>query len=118
MAFPSSHVHPLEGRTILQIVPELEAGGAERTTVDIAEGLVHAGARALVATEGGRLVGELQTKGGVWIPFPAATKNPFSSTCESSPGFATTSESPWCMPARGRQPGWASGPHAPSTSPS
>ena len=46
--------------------------------MDIAEGLVHAGARALVATEGGRLVGELQTKGGIWIPFPAATKNPFS----------------------------------------
>ncbi|KLK94407.1 glycosyl transferase [Microvirga vignae] len=77
-AFPSSNIHPLAGRTILQIVPELEAGGAERTTVDIAEGLVHAGARALVATEGGRLVGELQAKGGIWIPFPAATKNPFS----------------------------------------
>lgn len=77
-AFPTSHFHPLAGRTILQIIPELEAGGAERTTVDIAEGLAHAGARALVATEGGRLVGELQAKGGVWIPFPAATKNPLS----------------------------------------
>ncbi len=78
MAFPTSQFHPLAGRTILQIIPELEAGGAERTTVDIAEGLAHAGARALVATEGGRLVGELQAKGGVWIPFRAATKNPFS----------------------------------------
>jgi glycosyltransferase involved in cell wall biosynthesis len=78
MAFPTSQFHPLAGRTILQIIPELEAGGAERTTVDIAEGLSHAGARALVATEGGRLVGELQAKGGVWIPFQAATKNPFS----------------------------------------
>jgi len=77
-SFPSSSIHPLAGRTILQIIPELEAGGAERTTVDIAEGLVHAGARALVATEGGRLVGELQAKGGIWIPFPAATKNPLS----------------------------------------
>ncbi len=77
-AFPSSRSHPLAGRTILQIVPELEAGGAERTTVDIADGLAQAGARALVATEGGRLVGELQAKGGVWIPFPASTKNPFS----------------------------------------
>jgi len=76
--FPSSNIHPLAGRTILQIIPELEAGGAERTTVDVAEGLAHAGARALVATEGGRLVGELQTKGGIWVPFPAATKNPFS----------------------------------------
>ena len=45
--------------------------------MDIAEGLVNAGARALVATEGGRLVGELQAKGGIWVPFPAATKNPF-----------------------------------------
>jgi glycosyltransferase involved in cell wall biosynthesis len=62
----------------LQIVPELEAGGAERTTVDIAAGLAAVGARALVATEGGRLVGELQAKGGVWIPFPARTKNPLA----------------------------------------
>jgi glycosyltransferase involved in cell wall biosynthesis len=76
-AFPTSF-HPLAGRTVLQIIPELEAGGAERTSVDIAAGLAAAGARALVATEGGRLVGELQAKGGVWVPFPAATKNPFS----------------------------------------
>jgi glycosyltransferase involved in cell wall biosynthesis len=69
--------HPLAGRTILQIIPELEAGGAERTAVDIAAGLVAVGARALVASEGGRLVGELQAKGGVWASFPAATKNPF-----------------------------------------
>ena len=66
----------LADRTILQILPSLEAGGAERTTVDIAEGLAHHGARALVATEGGRLIPELQAKGGIWLPFPAATKNP------------------------------------------
>src|SRR4051794_34371324 len=77
-SFPLTKIHPLSGRTILQIIPELEAGGAERTAVDIAAALSRAGARALVATEGGRLVGELQAKGGVWVPFPAATKNPFS----------------------------------------
>jgi len=70
--------HPLAGKAILQIIPELEAGGAERTAVDVAAALSHVGARALVATEGGRLVGELQAKGGIWTPFPAATKNPFS----------------------------------------
>jgi glycosyltransferase involved in cell wall biosynthesis len=68
----------LAGRTILQIVPELEAGGAERTTLDIAAALAEAGARALVASDGGRLVSELQAKGGVWIPFPARTKNPLA----------------------------------------
>lgn len=78
MVFSSSTPKPLRGRSILQIIPDLNAGGAERTTIDIAEGLTNAGARALVATEGGRLVGELQTKGGIWVPFPAGTKNPLS----------------------------------------
>ena len=71
--FVARSLSPLGGRTVLQIVPELEAGGAERTTVDIAAGLAGAGARALVATEGGRLVAELQAKGGIWIAFPART---------------------------------------------
>ncbi len=66
----------LAGRTVLQIIPELDAGGAERTTIDIAQALVEAGARALVASTGGRLVSELQARGGLWIPFPAKTKNP------------------------------------------
>ena len=76
--FVARSLSPLGGRTVLQIVPELEAGGAERTTVDIAAGLAGAGARALVATEGGRLVAELQAKGGIWIAFPARTKNPLT----------------------------------------
>jgi glycosyltransferase involved in cell wall biosynthesis len=66
----------LTGVTVLQIVPELEAGGAERTAVDIAAALVGAGARGLVATAGGRLVPELEAAGGEWIAFPATTKNP------------------------------------------
>ena len=68
----------LAGRTILQIIPRLDAGGAERTTIDVAAALVRAGARALVASEGGRLASELQAVGGVLAPFPAATKNPFA----------------------------------------
>jgi glycosyltransferase involved in cell wall biosynthesis len=68
----------LAGRTILQIIPRIDAGGAERTTIDIAAALVAAGARALVASEGGRLTSELQAVGGVLVPFPAAAKNPLS----------------------------------------
>jgi glycosyltransferase involved in cell wall biosynthesis len=78
--FTLAHASPLVGRTVLQVVPELEAGGVERTAVDIAAGLAAAGARALVATEGGRLVAELQAKGGIWIPFPAKSKNPLRMT--------------------------------------
>jgi glycosyltransferase involved in cell wall biosynthesis len=68
----------LAGRTVLQIIPRLDAGGAERTTIDVAAALVAVGARALVASEGGRLASELQAVGGLLAPFPAATKNPLS----------------------------------------
>jgi glycosyltransferase involved in cell wall biosynthesis len=78
MVFSKKTAQPLAGRTILQIIPMLDAGGAERTTIDIAEGIAQAGARSLVATTGGRLIGELQAKGGLWIPFPAAIKNPLA----------------------------------------
>ena len=68
----------LTGRTILQIIPRIDAGGAERTTIDVAAALVAAGARALVASEGGRLTSELQAAGGLLIRFPAAAKNPIA----------------------------------------
>ncbi|SDR37182.1 Glycosyltransferase involved in cell wall bisynthesis [Rhizobiales bacterium GAS191] len=74
--YPATGHPSLQGRTILQIIPSLDAGGAERTTIDVASGLAEAGARAIVASEGGRLVAELQAKGGEWARFPAATKNP------------------------------------------
>ncbi|MDB5571549.1 MAG: glycosyl transferase [Hyphomicrobiales bacterium] len=73
---PRAGASLLAGRTILQVIPELSAGGAERTALDIAAALSDVGARALVACEGGRLVSELQARGGVWLPFPARTKNP------------------------------------------
>jgi glycosyltransferase involved in cell wall biosynthesis len=66
----------LGGRTIMQIVPELQSGGAERTTIDVSEAICAAGARSLVASQGGRMVSELQARGGVWLPFPAGSKNP------------------------------------------
>ncbi|MBA5775851.1 glycosyltransferase family 4 protein [Stappia sp. F7233] len=69
---------PLARRTILQIIPELETGGAERTTVDIARALVQRGDRAIVLSEGGRLVGELKEVGADHIVFPAAAKAPWT----------------------------------------
>src|SRR5260221_9511287 len=68
----------LAGRTLLQILPRLDAGGAERATLDVAAAIVQAGGRALVACDGGPLIRELQVLGGGWLPFPAATKNPLA----------------------------------------
>ena len=67
----------LSGATILQVIPSLGTGGAERTTIEVAEALVAAKATALVASAGGRLEGELTRAGAEFIPFDAAgTKNP------------------------------------------
>jgi len=54
----------LSGKAILQVIPDLAAGGAERTTVEVAEAIVQAGGRALVASSGGRLESELRDVGG------------------------------------------------------
>ncbi len=61
---------------ILQVIPALDAGGAERTTVDIAETLVQNGFEALVASAGGRLEPELARAGGELIRMNAASKAP------------------------------------------
>lgn len=68
----------LSGKTILQVIPDLSAGGAERTTVEMAEAITAAGGRALVASEGGRLESALDAVGGRLIPIKAASKNPLT----------------------------------------
>ena len=62
--------------TVLQVVPALETGGAERTAVDIARALVEAGAKALVASRGGRMVAELEAAGATHIELAVHSKNP------------------------------------------
>ncbi len=67
-----------ETPVILQVIPRLDTGGAERTVIEVAEAVTLAGGKALVAAEGGRLAGELEAAGGELIPFPAGAKNPLT----------------------------------------
>ena len=60
--------------TVLQVLPSLESGGAERTTVQIAAALIGEGHRALVVSEGGRMVDELAALGVRHIELPVASK--------------------------------------------
>jgi glycosyltransferase involved in cell wall biosynthesis len=64
------------GPVVLQVVPSLEAGGAERTTIDIAHALGQAGFVPLIASEGGRMEAELEGSGAELIRLPVASKNP------------------------------------------
>ena len=63
--------------TILQVIPWLDSGGVERGTVDIAQAIVKAGGRALVAAEEGRLTKALHEAGGELLPLKGRSKNPF-----------------------------------------
>ena len=64
--------------TILQVTPELNAGGVERTTLEIAHAISRAGGLALIASAGGRLEPDLEAAGGELIKLPLATKNPLT----------------------------------------
>lgn len=62
--------------TLLQVIPELETGGAEQTTLDVARAVIRAGGRALVASRGGRMAARLAVDGAELITLPAQSKNP------------------------------------------
>ncbi|MBB5517277.1 glycosyltransferase family 4 protein [Amphiplicatus metriothermophilus] len=64
--------------TVLQVIPALDAGGAERTTLEIARAIVEAGGRALTASRGGRLAGEIEAAGGRVVSMPVHSKNPLT----------------------------------------
>ena len=70
------HPRSLAGATILQLVPALRDDPAGHAAVDIALTLLQAGARAVVAGDGGPLVGELRAFGGEWLPMVNDTLNP------------------------------------------
>jgi len=76
LPFQDRATHPLAGATVLQLIPDLEENAAARAAIDVAAALGEVGARALIACVGGRLAGELQAKGGIFVPFPSRTKNP------------------------------------------
>jgi len=50
---------------ILQILPELDAGGVERTAVEITQALVAAGHSSHILSNGGRLAADIEAFGGV-----------------------------------------------------
>lgn len=61
---------------VLQLIPSLDAGGAERACLDMASALHAQGGRALVVSQGGRMEGELAALGGILLRLPVASKNP------------------------------------------
>ena len=95
--------------TILQIIPELDTGGAELSAVEIADAIVRAGGRALVLSEpGGRLVSKVVAAGGEAVPFPAASKNPLRMLANGGAiARLVRREGVHLVHARSRAPAWS-----------
>ncbi|MFZ4070173.1 MAG: glycosyltransferase family 4 protein [Caulobacterales bacterium] len=93
---------------VLQVTPALDAGGVERTTIEIAEALTRAGHRALVASRGGRLERELRDAGGLLVKLPLDAKNPLELRANADRlARLAQQEKVNIIHARSRAPGWS-----------
>ncbi len=63
---------------ILQILPELNVGGVETGTLDLAKYLVRSKHKAVVVSNGGELVKELESLGGIHYQLPVHRKSIFT----------------------------------------
>ncbi|MCH6483336.1 glycosyltransferase [Pseudoxanthomonas sp. LH2527] len=61
--------------TVVQLLPALESGGVERSTLEIADALVRAGHRAVVVSAGGRLEPALRATGAEHVTLDVGRKS-------------------------------------------
>ncbi len=102
----SSLVVPAKLLTVVQLIPAMHAGGAERSTLEIARALAQAGHRSVVISAGGRLVEQLLAEGSEHITLDLGRKS-----LRTVMRFGALRESlrtigPDIVHARSRLPGW------------
>lgn len=91
---------------VVQILPELNAGGVERGTLELASYLVAHGHEALVISNGGRLVPELEATGARHLRLPVHRKS-LTSLLQVRPlRRILAAERPDILHLRSRVPGW------------
>ena len=67
---------PVSPIKVVQFVPNLNSGGVERGTLEIAQALVNAGHESHVASNGGRMVDELTRQGSIHHQWALHRKSP------------------------------------------
>ena len=60
---------------VMQLLPELNSGGVERGTLEIAKALIHQGHESLVVSNGGRMVAQLEAEGSTHLTLPIHKKS-------------------------------------------
>jgi len=104
--YMSAAVTPARSLTVVQLIPSMHAGGAERSALEVARALVQAGHRSVVISAGGRMVERLTAEGSEHIVLDIGRKS-FSTLGRM---FALRRElrriQPDIVHARSRLPAW------------
>ncbi len=91
---------------VMQLLPELNSGGVERGTLEVADFLVKQGHEALVVSNGGRQVEALDKSGARHITMPVHRKSIASLFLVKSFRKLLETEKPDIIHIRSRVPGW------------
>ncbi|HET9818724.1 MAG TPA: glycosyltransferase, partial [Rhodanobacteraceae bacterium] len=92
--------------TVVQLLPALESGGAERSTLEVARALVAAGHRSVVISSGGRLVERLQAEGSEHLTLDIGSKSLRSLTRIGTLRRMLVGIGPDIVHVRSRVPAW------------
>ncbi len=92
--------------TVVQLLPTLENGGAERSTLEVAQALVADGHRSVVISAGGRMVERLEAEGSEHITLDIASKSLRSLTRIGTLRRMLVGVGPDIVHARSRVPAW------------
>lgn len=92
--------------TVVQLLPALEAGGVERSTIEMAQALVDAGHRAIVVSAGGRLLSELRATGAEHVEHDIGRKSLATLRHVGTLGKLFEDERIDIVHARSRLPAW------------
>lgn len=91
---------------IVQLLPALDSGGVERSTLEIGRALVTAGHRSVVISAGGRLLPRLQSEGSEHVVLDIGAKSLRTLTRVGALRAALTRLQPDIVHARSRLPAW------------
>ncbi len=92
--------------TVLQLLPELNAGGVERGTLEVAQFLVQQGHRSIVVSNGGNMVEKLLENGSEHIQLAVHKKSIFSLRQIKPLSKIIESIKPDIIHIRSRLPAW------------
>ena len=92
--------------TVVQMIPALDSGGAERSTLEIGRALVAAGHWSVVISAGGRLVEQLRAEGSEHVPLDLGRKSLRTLQHVAPLRRLLTELKPDIVHARSRLPAW------------